>query len=122
GSSLTGNAGVAVGVGFRPLASGQLYELFVPVKSTQQLIGAANAPPDQTVWFLAPSGTYSNIGETSVWTNVLSGSPTSPFIYFTRNPSAQPYWVASPTDGLPKSRVELFANLYSAGKAGTFCW
>jgi hypothetical protein len=121
GPSLTGTAG-AVGVGFRPLASGQLYELFVPITSTQTLVGAGTSPADEIRWVLSSSGTYTNVHATSVWANVVPAASGTPYIYFARDPSAQPYWVESPTDGGPKSRIELFANLYSAGKAGTLCW
>lgn len=43
GGSLTGSGGI--GVGYRLLASGQLYQLFVPITSNQELIGAAANPP-----------------------------------------------------------------------------
>jgi hypothetical protein len=125
GSSLTGTAG-AVGVGFRPLANGQLYELFVPIKSTQALQGAAHNPVDQIQWVLSTSGTYSQTGSTAVWTNVFpSGTPSGPFIYFARNPSVVPFWNTSPTVPPPDSnrnQAEWFANLYSAGKTGTLCF
>jgi hypothetical protein len=123
GSSLTGTSG-AVGVGYRPLANGQLYQLFVPIKSTQTLQGAAASPADEIRWVLSTSGTYSNVGATSVWTNVFpagSGTGNTPFIYLARNPSVEPFWLGSATPGT-ENRVEFFANLYSAGIPGNFCW
>src|SRR3954453_23179645 len=92
GGSLTGTSG-AVGVGFRPLANGQLYELFVPIKSSQNLIGAAHNPVDEIKWVLSTSGTHSQTGSTPVWPSVVpAGTPSGPFIYFARNPSVQPFW------------------------------
>ena len=122
GSSLTGTSG-AVGVGFRPLANGQLYELFVPIKSSQTLIGAAHNPVDEIRWVLSTSGTYSQIGSTSVWTTVVpAGTPSGPFIYFARNPSVVPFWNNAEPDPSKRNQAEWFANLYSAGQAGTLCW
>src|SRR4051794_16143337 len=123
GGSLTGTSG-AVGVGFRPLANGQLYELFVPIKSSQNLIGAAHNPVDEIRWVLSTSGTYSQTGSTSVWTTVVpAGTPSGPFIYFARNPSVQPFWNTDPAlADSQRNQAEWFANLYSAGQPGTLCW
>ncbi|MEA2424792.1 MAG: hypothetical protein QOH13_1202, partial [Thermoleophilaceae bacterium] len=122
--SLTGTPG-AVGVGYRPLASGQLYQIFVPIKSTDTLQGIGHSPTDEIRWVLSSSGTYDNTGATYVWANVFpAGNGNTPFIYFARDPSVVPFWDASapsaPQD--ERNKVEWFANLYSAGKAGSLCW
>ena len=120
GSSLTGYG--QVGVGFRPLANGQMFELFVPIKSTLPLIGAAHSPADEISWVLSSSGTYDQIGSTSVWANVFpAGSGSGPFIYFARNPSVVPFWDKTKPAG-EENRAEWFANLFSNGQTGTFCW
>ncbi len=116
----------ALSFGFRPLASGQLFEIFVPVKSTAPLVGIGASPADGFRWLTNATGVYANPGLSTVWANVLpasGGSGATPFVYFTR-PAATPFWKAdapaTPTD--QRNRVELFANLYSAGKAGTLCY
>jgi hypothetical protein len=49
-------------------------------------------------------------------------------VYFAQEPAAIPFWkedaLNDPGNGniTTKSRVEWLANLYSAGKAGNFCW
>lgn len=120
GPSLTGTSG-AVGVGYRPLASGQLYEVFVPVKSTQTLQGAGANPADEITWVTSSSATYVNLGATSVWANVVPAGSGAPFIYFARNPSVVPFWLGSAAPGT-ENRAEWFANLYSAGLQGTLCF
>ncbi|MBI5310890.1 MAG: hypothetical protein HZB14_07705 [Actinobacteria bacterium] len=120
GSSLTGQGGL--GVGYRPLANGQMFEIFVPIKSTQELKGAAANPVDEIRWTLSSSGTYDGIGATKVWTNVFAaGTPTDPYIYFQRTPAAVPYWDTAAPAG-EHNKVEWFANLYSAGLTGTLCF
>jgi hypothetical protein len=118
--------------GFRPLASGQMFWIFVPVKSTQPLIGAQRSPADGFRWLTDATGVYANPGLSTVWANVFAaGSGGDPFVYFARDPTTIPYWKDdAPNDpdnplfpGITtKSRVEWFANLYSAGKTGSFCW
>lgn len=113
--------------GFRPLANGQLFWIFVPVKSTGQLVGAGASPPDSFRWLTDATGVYSNPGLSTVWANVLpGGASSSPFIFFTRDPTIVPFWDATAPD-LPgpvptHSRAEWFANLYSAFQPGFFCW
>jgi hypothetical protein len=113
--------------GFRPLGSGQLFWIFVPVKSTGQLVGAGTSPPDAFRWLTDATGVYENPGLSTVWANVLpGGAAANPFIFFTRDPTIVPYWDADAPD-LPgpiptHSRAEWFANLYSAFEPGFFCW
>lgn len=113
-------------LGFRPLASGQLFQIFVPVKSTSTLQGIGASPTDEFRWFTDSTGVYSNPGTSAVWANVFpagSGSGDSPFIYFAGQ-AAIPFWKgdaqATPQD--LRNRVELFANLYTAGLAGSLCY
>lgn len=119
--SATGAPG-AVGVGYRPLTNGQMFQLFVPIKSTTTLEGAAHSPADELHWVLRTTGTYALDNVTSTWVNVFpSGAGSSPSIYFARNPSVVPFWKKDAPAG-QENRVEFFANLYSAGQTGTFCW
>ena len=113
--------------GFRPLANGQFFWIFVPVKSSAPLIGAGGPSPGHGfTWLTDATGVYANPGRSFVWANVLDGAlGANPFVYFAQEPAAVPYWKDdAPNNGsmTTKSRVEWFANLYSAGKAGKFCW
>jgi hypothetical protein len=116
--------------GFRPLANGQLFWIFVPVKSSAPLIGAAGPSPGHGfTWLTDATGVYANPGRSFVWANVLdSALGANPFVYFAQEPAAIPYWKDDapndPGNGniTTKSRVEWLANLYSASKTGTFCW
>jgi hypothetical protein len=116
--------------GFRPLANGQFFWIFVPVKSSAPLIGAAGPSPGHGfTWLTDATGVYANPGRSFVWANVVDGGlGDSPFVYFARDPTNIPYWKDDapndPGNGniTTKSRVEWFANLYSAGKNGNFCW
>jgi hypothetical protein len=117
-------------IGFRPLASGQLFWLFVPVKSSGPLIGAGGPSPGHGfTWLTDATGVYANPGRSFVWANVLDGAlGANPFVYFAQEPAAIPFWKEDapndPSNGniTTKSRVEWLANLYSAGKTGEFCW
>jgi hypothetical protein len=108
--------------GFRPLANGQLFWIFVPVKSTAQLVGAGHSPPDGFYWLTDATGVYANPGLSTVWANVFpSGTPADPYVYFGREPGALPFW----KDGAPagtENRAEFFVNLYSALKSGNLCF
>ena len=109
--------------GFRPLANGQLFWIFVPVKSTQPLIGAGTSPAHGFRWLTDATGVYANPGLSTVWANVFSSTaPTSPFIYFARQPAAVPFWKTNPNPAGTENRVEFFANLYSALNPGTLCF
>lgn len=116
--------------GFRPLANGQFFWIFVPVKSSAPLIGAGGPSPGHGfTWLTDSTGVYANPGRSFVWANVFQGGlGANPFIYFAQEPAAIPYWKEDapndPGNGniTTKSRVEWLANLYSAGKTGKFCW
>jgi hypothetical protein len=109
--------------GFRPLANGQFFWIFVPVKSSAPLIGAGGPSPGHGfTWLTDATGVYANPGRSFVWANVFSaGAPSAPFIYFAREPAAMPFWKESAPAGT-KNRVEFFANLYSAFKPGSLCF
>lgn len=114
------NAG-ALSIGYRPLASGQLFWVFVPVISTQVLSGSGTS--DRIVWVTDATGVYENPGASQVWTWVFDGAaPTGPFVYFTRSPN--PFWKpdgqTAPSD--QRNRVEFWANFYTAGQAGNVCF
>jgi hypothetical protein len=116
--------------GFRPLANGQFFWIFVPVKSSAPLTGAAAPSPGHGfTWLTDATGVYANPGRSFVWANVFDGGlGDTPFVYFARDPTIVPFWKEDapndPNNGniTTKSRAEWFANLYSAGKTGTFCW
>ncbi|HXD55994.1 MAG TPA: hypothetical protein VN618_14655 [Solirubrobacteraceae bacterium] len=110
--------------GFRPLATGQLFQIFVPVISSAPLVGAGHSPPDGFYWLTDATGVYANPGLSTVWANVFSApSSGSPFIYFAHEP-ATPFWEPKapekPFD--LRNRVEFNANLYTAQQAGNLCW
>jgi hypothetical protein len=111
-------------LGFRPLATGQLYEIFVPVISDAPLVGAGASPADGFRWLTDATGVYANPGLSTVWANVVSGAGGStPYIYFAR-PAATPFWKADASAGPPdtRNRAEFFVNLYTAGLAGNLCF
>jgi hypothetical protein len=111
-------------LGFRPLASGQLFQIFVPVISTHPLVGIGTSPPDGFRWLTDATGVYANPGLSTVWANVFAAaSGLTPFVYFAHEP-AIPFWNTSGSKGPPdeRNRLELFANLYSGGKTGTLCF
>jgi hypothetical protein len=111
----------AVSVSFRPIASGQLFWVFVPVTSTQVLSGSGSN--DRFVWTTDATGVYENPGASSIWSWVFaSGTPSGPSVYFTREP--HPFWQAdgatTPTD--TRNRVEFWANVYTGGAGGNLCF
>jgi hypothetical protein len=113
------STGYGVGFDFRGLASGQHFVMYVPVKSTQNLIGAGNSE-HRFVWLVNPSLAYNYFG-TQTWANVFPNSSSSPYIYFTRQPSVVPFWKSDAPAG-EQNLVEMFVNLYSDYKPGTFCY
>ena len=113
--------------GFRPLANGQMFWIFVPVKSSAPLIGAGGPSPGHGfTWLTDATGVYANPGRSFVWANVFSAGSAQlhPFIYFAREPAAIPFWKDEPERARPGPRTasSVFANLYSAFKPGTFCF
>lgn len=112
----------AVGVGFRPLANGQLFTIMVPVVSSSQLVGMGDFN-HRFMWTTTATGVYANPGLSSAWVNVFpaSNAGSSPFVYFARDPAAQPFWLESAGAGPPdlRNRVEFWANFYTAGQGGT---
>jgi hypothetical protein len=106
--------------GFRPLANGQMFEIFVPVVSTQTLHGAGG--PDEFNWLTNATGVYANPYRSYIWANVFpaANGVSGPFVYFDHDPAAIPFWDAnaptSPTD--LRNKVEFFANVYTDGHGG----
>lgn len=115
-SSATGNG---IGIGYRALASGQIYQVFVPIKSTQTLVGMGNNA-HRINWSITATGTYNN-GQTGVWTNVFSAGSSSPSVYFARQPAAVPFWNNSSPAG-QENQVEFFANVFSNLQTGNLCF
>ena len=111
----------AVSVGFRPIVNGQFFQVFLPVISSTQLVGMGNFN-DRFMWTTNATGVYANPALSSVWANVFAASNVGqgPFVYFARQPAAIPYWKATASSSPDlRNRVELFANFYTAGLAGT---
>ncbi|WP_445150965.1 thrombospondin type 3 repeat-containing protein [Baekduia sp. Peel2402] len=109
----------AYNIGYRPLASGGMLEIFVPVTTNTTLNGMGG--PDKFSWLTDATGVYANPGLSEVWANVFAGQAgDQPFVYFARTPSAISFWKAdaptTPSD--LRNRTEFFANFYVAGKAG----
>lgn len=111
-----------VSVGFRPIANGQLFQVFVPVVSSNQLVGMGDFN-HRFMWTTTATGVYANPGLSSVWANVFAASNVGqgPFVYFEKDPAAVPFWKAdapaTPVD--LRNRAEFWANFYTAGLAGT---
>ncbi len=109
-------------VGYRPVVNGQMFQVFVPVKSTQALNGIAGS--QQFRWYSTATGVYDNPGSSSAWATVLS-SPTGGSPQFIESKSGvQPFWKASapvsPQD--IRSRMETWVNLYTNNLGGTLCF
>jgi hypothetical protein len=99
-------------VGFRPIPSGLMLRIFVPVVSTQALSGQ---PMD---WQVDSTAAYESPGLTRTSTYVFAGVDAStPSVFFTRSPAAVPFWNASAPAGL-RSRVEFFADINTANFSG----
>jgi hypothetical protein len=122
-NALTPSAtGHGVGLSYRGLASGQQFIMYVPVVSSQTLVGMGNKE-HRFVWLIKPTLAYDYFG-TQTWANVFPPGPAGPFIYFSRDPSVVPYWDKSApvTPKNEQNRAELFANLYSNSQPGNLCY
>lgn len=102
-------------IGYRPLASGSMLQIFVPLKTTAILNGSGG--PDEINWLTYATGVYANPGRSGVWANTFASGGSTPFVYFARNPSAAPFWKADAPAGL-ENRAEFWANFYVAGYPG----
>ncbi|MDQ8045106.1 MAG: thrombospondin type 3 repeat-containing protein [Solirubrobacteraceae bacterium] len=116
----------AVSVGGRLLASGQLFQVFLPVKSTGPVGGSTNGVQDGFRWLTNATGVYANPGlsEVAAYLNP-AGAATTPSVFFTRTPSAQPWWNADYPDApgqtkdANKNRAEFWANINTQDYPGT---
>ena len=104
--------------GFRPLANGQMFEIFVPVTTTQPLHGAGG--PDEFNWLTNATGVYANPYRSYIWANVFPATNgiSGPFVYFDHDPAAIPFWQSNPSPAGTENRVEFFANVYTDGLGG----
>jgi hypothetical protein len=110
-------SGYGIGFDFRGLANGQMFEMFIPVTSSQVLSGGNS----KFTWVVSPTLSYSP-GSTSVGAFVMSSSaPTSPFLYFSREPSVVPFWNKTSPAG-QENMAEVFVNLFSNYQPGTLCY
>ncbi len=83
----------ALSFGYRPLASGQLFQIFVPVKSTQQLVGAGTSPADGFRWLTNATGVYANPGLSTVWANVFPAANSGVAVRLLRSARRPcPFW------------------------------
>ena len=108
----------AQNIGYRPIPSGAMLELFVPLTTSAPLAGSGG--PDEINWLTDATGVYANPGRSGIWANVFAASgaaSTTPFVYFAREPSAEPFWKADAPAGL-KNRAEFWANIFVAGQSG----
>ncbi len=103
--------------GYRPLANGQFFWIFVPVKSTSTLAGIGG--PDEFNWLTTATGVYANPDRSQIWANVFPASSAgqAPYVYFANTPAANPFWCAICAAGT-QNRVEFFVNAYTAGFGG----
>ena len=108
-------------LGYRPLANGQMFEIVVPVKSTQKLIGAA-APGNSHV-FLAEidsTGVYANPMAPDVWANVIDPADLQPRITLAQ-PDTSSRWESPAPAGCTTGNIVNFnAYLYRGDKVGNF--
>src|SRR5688572_20149781 len=77
----TGRRSGFYNLGYRPLANGQMFEIVVPVKSSQKLIGAS--APGNSHTFLSEiesTGVYANPMAPDVWANVIDTADNVPRI------------------------------------------
>lgn len=112
----------ALNFGYRPVVNGQMFQIFVPVKSTQALNGIAGSHVFK--WYSTATGVYDNPGWSNTWATVLS-APTGGSPQFIESKSgAQPFWKAnaSVTPQDTRSRVETWLNLYTNNLGGTLCF
>lgn len=109
-------------VGYRPVVNGQMFQVFVPVRSTQALNGIAGS--HQFRWYSTATGVYDNPGWSNAWATVLSAPTGGSPQFIESKSSAQPFWKAdapsTPQD--LRSRVEMWMNLYTNNLAGTVCF
>ena len=109
----------ALSIGYRPLVSGGMLQIFVPVRSAATLAGMGG--PDRFTWVVDSTGVYANPDVSEVWANVFANLGSRPYVYFARDPSAIPFWKAdAPTTPVDlRNRAEFFANFYVAGQPGS---
>lgn len=104
------------GIGFdgRGLANGQLFQMFVPVVSSQALTGS------NFTWVVTPLASYGNF-QSNAGAYVFAAGPATPYLYYARTPSVVPFWDKSATAG-QENKAELFVNLYSNAQPGNLCY
>lgn len=105
-------------IGFRPVPSGMMLKIFVPLKSSQALSGGAGQVID---WLIGSTAAFETPGLSRtaayVFSGISGGTGGNPSVFFSQQPAAKPYWV----DGVSNAqanRVELWVNAYTAGKPG----
>lgn len=105
-------------IGYRPIPSGTMLELFVPLVANGTASGTGG---DVVDWVLDATGVYASPGLTRTAAYVFAGTSagSAPFVYFARDPSAIPFWkTGADVPAGTESRAEFFANFYVAGHPG----
>lgn len=82
----TGQYG-GIGLGFRPLARGQTFEIRFKLRSTVQLKGAAASPADELTAAIQSTGVYANPVTPKTWVNVIPDGTAAPANVTYPNPS-----------------------------------
>jgi hypothetical protein len=101
-------------LGFRPLASGQIFEIRFKLTSSQQLKGAAASPADELGAYIQSTGVYSDT-TAKTWINVLPAATTDPATVYTPNP---PFTNAAPATQGGLSSTTLRGLTYTGFRTG----
>ena len=85
-----------VSVGFRPVASGQMFQVFLPVITPSQILVGTGDNTHAFRWHTNATGVYANPGGSTVWAWTFPGveQQSGVFVYFAREPAAVPFWKA----------------------------
>lgn len=104
------------GIGFdgRGLANGQMFQMFVPVVSSQALAGS------NFTWVITPLASYGSF-QSNAAAYVFAPGPSTPYIYYARTPSVVPFWDKTAPAG-QENKAELFVNLFSNFQPGSLCY
>ena len=109
-------------VGYRPVVNGQMFQVFVPVRSSQSLNGIAGSRAFR--WYSTATGVYENPGVSTTWATVLAAATGGSPAFIESKTGALPFWKANapttPRD--TRSRVETWLNLYANNLGGTLCF
>jgi Thrombospondin type 3 repeat len=106
----TGQYG-GIGLGFRPLSSGQTFEVRFKLRSNSELKGAAANPVDDLTAAVHSTGVYANPVTPDTWVNVVPNGQQAPVNVTYPNP-------AYTTNANPTGNLTLKGLTYSGGRPG----